>query len=55
MNPTNRRPSIGVLVGVLLAVLVVLAVVLFLLAQTQAAPSSPQTNGMIALLAPALL
>ncbi|MDD7967426.1 hypothetical protein [Actinomycetospora lemnae] len=55
MSSTKRRPSIGVLVGVLVAALVVLAIVLFLLAQNQAAPTSPQTNGMIALLAPALL
>jgi hypothetical protein len=57
-HPTRRRLSIGVFIGILLAVLITLAVVLFLLAQGQAAPSSPQTNGslgpLVVTLAPAL-
>jgi hypothetical protein len=46
------------MIGSVLAAVIVLAVVLFLLAQNQAAPTSPQTNGSLGalvVLIPALL
>jgi Mg/Co/Ni transporter MgtE len=48
---SDRRPQrtlrVGVMVGSVLAAVIILAVVLFLLAQSTAAPSSPQTNGSL--------
>jgi hypothetical protein len=52
---TRRRVTIGIVVAVFLAALIALAVGLFLAAQSTVAPTSPQTNGMIVLLAPGLV
>jgi Mg/Co/Ni transporter MgtE len=54
----QRTLRVGVMIGSVLAAVIVLAVVLFLLAQNQAAPTSPQTNGSLGALVvriPALL
>jgi hypothetical protein len=52
---SGRRLTIGIVVAAVLVALVALAVGLFLAAQSTAAPTSPQTNGMIVMLAAGLV
>ena len=52
---TSRRVTIGIFVAAFLVAVIALAVGLFLAAQSTVAPTSPQTNGMVVMLAPGLV